>query len=272
MSPTFTLNDGAQISWLGFGTGTALYHKDSADAENEESLGQGIKDSGVAREKVFVTTKVLKTLEGESVKATLKGSLKRLGLDYVDLFLIHSPTAALKAGGKAGLRAWWKEMEELKKEGLAKSIGVSNFAVEHMEIILEDATIIPAVNQIELHPYVWDTASQIYDFCKSKNIVIESYAALSSIFRASGGPVDPVLANVAARLRTKESDTTVSPGQVIFKWLIQKGVVVVTTSSKVSRIREALSTPSLPDLTEEEMATIETEGSKVHERFFVERD
>ncbi|KAJ3807794.1 NADP-dependent oxidoreductase domain-containing protein [Lentinula aff. lateritia] len=281
MSLKFKLNDGAQIPWLGFGTGTALFNKDSTEAvkvaiqtgvthldgaqlyRNEESLGQGIKDSGIPREKLFVTTKLAETPTAPTIKATLEESLRKLSLDYVDLFLIHSPVVALREGK---LKQWWKEMEEIKKGGLAKSIGVSNFTVEHLQIILEDATVVPAVNQ--LHPYVWDVASKIYSFCKDKGIVIESYGGLSPIVRAPGGPVDPVLASAAERL-SKESGTNVSPGQVLSKWLIQKDVVVVTTSSKVSRIEEALLTASLPDLTVDEIFAIETEGSKVHKRFFM---
>ncbi|KAJ3986114.1 NADP-dependent oxidoreductase domain-containing protein [Lentinula detonsa] len=283
MSLTFTLNDGVQIPWLGFGTGTALYTKDSTQAvkaaiqtgithldgaqlyRNEESLGQGIKESGVPREQLFVTTKLEETPSAPTIKATLETSLKKLRLDYVDLFLIHSPFVAMKDGK---LKEWWKEMEEIKKEGLAKSIGVSNFAVEHLQIILEDATVVPAGNQ--LHPYIWDTAAKIYDFCQEKGIVVESYGALSSLFRVPGGPVDPVIAGVVQRL-SRESGTSVSPGQVLMKWLIQKRVVIVTTSSKASRIKEMLATPSLPDLTLEEIAAIETEGSKMHKRFFISR-
>ncbi|KAJ4487777.1 NADP-dependent oxidoreductase domain-containing protein [Lentinula aciculospora] len=281
MTLAFTLNDGARIPWLGFGTGTALFNKDSTEAvktaiqagithldgaqlyRNEESLGQGIKDSGVPREKLFVTTKLAETPSAPTIKATLEVSLKKLGLDYVDLFLIHSPVVAMKEGK---LKNWWKEMEDIKQEGLAKSIGVSNFTIEHLQIILEDATVVPAVNQ--LHPYVWGATSKLYDFCKEKNIVIESYGGLSSIVRASGGPVDLVLASAAERL-SKESGTTVSLGQILSKWLIQKGAAVVTTSSELSRIQETLSTASLPDLSVDEISAIETEGSKVHKRFFM---
>ncbi|KAJ3784101.1 oxidoreductase [Lentinula aff. detonsa] len=267
MSHTFTLNDGVQIPWLGFGTGTALYTKDSAEAVKaaiqtgithlDESLGQGIKESGVPREQLFVTTKLEETPSAPTIKATLETSLKKLGLDYVDLFLIHSPFVAMKDGK---LKEWWKEMEEIKKEGLAKSIGVSNFAVEHLQIILEDATVVPAVNQIELHPYI--TAAKVYDFCQEKGIVVESYGALSSLFRVPGGPVDPVIASAVQRL-SNESGTSVSPGQVLMKWLIQKRVVIVST--------KCWPLPSLPDLTLEEIAAIETEGSKMHKRFFISR-
>ncbi|KAF9061913.1 NADP-dependent oxidoreductase domain-containing protein [Rhodocollybia butyracea] len=281
MSLTISLNDGSQVPWLGFGTGTALFgqdaatfvkaaietgitHLDGAQAyRNEETLGKGIKDSGVKREKLFITTKLAETPAGP-IKSTLKTSLKDLGVDQVDLFLIHSPFLARKEEGK--LKQWWKEMEEIKKEGLAKSIGVSNFKVEDLQVILEDATIIPSVNQIEMHPYIWDTASVVYDFCKEKGIVVQSYGGLSPITVYSGGSVDPILASAAERL-SKESGTTVSPGQVLTKWLIQKGVIIITTSSKVSRIKESLAVPSLPDLTSDEISAIETEGLKVHKRY-----
>ncbi|KAE9409518.1 hypothetical protein BT96DRAFT_1084844 [Gymnopus androsaceus JB14] len=146
------------------------------------------------------------------------------------------------------LKHWWKEMEQVKKEGLAKSIGVSNFTVDHLQVILEDAAVIPAVNQIELHPYVWDTASEVYSFCKQNGIVVASFGGLSRIVRGLGGPVDPVLASASERL-LKESGTRVSPSQVLSKWFIPKGVVGITTSSKASPIKEALSNASLPNLT-----------------------
>jgi len=284
MTLTIPLNDGASIPWLGFGTGTALFGQDAATAvktaletgivhldgaqayRNEGTLGDGIKHFGISREKIFITTKLAeRPPAGATLKSTLEISLKNLGVNYVDLFLIHSPSVALQEGK---LKQWWKEMEEIKKEGLAKSIGVSNFTVEHLNVILEGATVIPAVNQIELHPYVWDTASQIYSFCKEKGIVIEAYSGLAPIVRTPGGPVDPILASAAERL-SKEAATPVSTGQVLTKWLIQKGAVVVTTSSKVSRIQETLSTISLPDLTADEIAAIETKGSTLHKRFFM---
>ncbi|KAF5389927.1 hypothetical protein D9757_003647 [Collybiopsis confluens] len=290
MSLKFLLNDGAHIPWLGFGTGTAFYGKDATAAvraaietgvlhldgaqayRNEETIGQAISLSGAPRDRLYITTKLAESPSENSVKNTLKSSLKKLGVDYVDLFLIHSPVTALKEGK---LKQWWNEMEEIKTEGLAKSIGVSNFTVEHLQVILEDAKVVPAVNQARVlfqktfvHPYTWDTASSIYDFCKEKGILIESYGGLSPIFRATGGPVDPVLAIASERL-SKASGNPVSSGQVLTKWLIQKGMVVVTTSSKVSRIQEALATTALPDLTTDEITAIETEGVKWHRRFFM---
>lgn len=164
---SISLNDGTAAPWLGFGTGTALYSKDCADLvslaiatgvthldgaqayNNEDSLGTGIKASGKSRSELYVVTKLGGLKDGQTVKDSLQQSLKKLGLDYVDLFLIHSPLAY-----EGRRKAIWKEMEGVKKEGLAKSIGVSNFRENHLEEILDGATIIPAVNQVGAHTSV----------------------------------------------------------------------------------------------------------------------
>lgn len=163
MTKLFTLNTGAAIPWLGFGTGTALYGKDAANLvrmaidnkithldgaqmyNNEDTLGAGIKAAGKPRSELFVTTKLANLAAGQTVKESLKASLNKLGLDYVDLFLIHDPTPATKEGK---LAQWWEGMEEVQREGLAKSIGVSNFRVEDLKIILDSGKIVPAVNQV----------------------------------------------------------------------------------------------------------------------------
>lgn len=161
---TITLNDGSRVPWLAFGTGTALYGKDASDFvktaidngithldgaqmyNNEETLGAGIKASGKPRSELYITTK-LKGLEpGQTATEALQVSLRKLNLDYVDLFLIHSPSPANKEGK---LKALWEEMEEIHSKGLAKSIGVSNFRVEDLNVILDGAKVIPAVNQVK---------------------------------------------------------------------------------------------------------------------------
>ncbi|KAL0570811.1 hypothetical protein V5O48_011147 [Marasmius crinis-equi] len=283
--PTFTLNDNTPIPWLGFGTGTALYQQDVTETvvnairagvrhldgaqmyQNEDSLGAGIRESGVPRSELFVTTKLLPNIDfdKESPKSKLVESLKRLGFDYVDLYLIHSPQPAQELGK---LKELWKDMEEIKKEGLAKSIGISNFGLKALEETLEVATVVPAANQVEFHPYVWSQVKPIYELCKEKGITIQSYSGLVPVTQAKGGPVDPVLEKAAQRL-SKQSGKTVTPGHVLIKWQLQKGVVVVTTSSKVSRLKETLEVPTLPDLTPEEISAIEEEGSKVLKRVWM---
>jgi len=163
MTKYFILNDGSQIPWLGFGTGTALYNKDAADLvrvaienniihldgaqmyNNEDTLGAGIKASGKPRSELFVVTKLNVLQPGQTVKESLKVSLTKLGLDYVDLFLIHTPSQARK---EANLSQLWERMEEVKQDGLAKSIGVSNFTVEDLKVILETAKVVPSINQV----------------------------------------------------------------------------------------------------------------------------
>jgi diketogulonate reductase-like aldo/keto reductase len=163
--PTFTLNDGTHIPWLAFGTGTALYGHDAADSvslaiangithldgaqsyRNEESLGAGIKASGKPRSELYIVTK-LKALENnQTVKQSLEESLKKLGVDYVDLFLIHNPIAHIR-DGKSRLKEVWRGMEGVKRDGLATSIGVSNFTVEYLTEICDGASVLPAVNQV----------------------------------------------------------------------------------------------------------------------------
>jgi len=167
MNHSVPLNDGTHAPWLAFGTGTALYGRDAADFvrvaikngithldgaqvyNNEESLGAGIRASGKPRSELYVVTKLRVLSPGQTVKSSLIESLKKLGLEYVDLFLIHSPSPANQDGT---LNELWKGMEQLQKEGLVKSIGVSNFGVEDLQLVLDGATVIPAVNQASPPP------------------------------------------------------------------------------------------------------------------------
>ncbi|THU81259.1 Aldo/keto reductase [Dendrothele bispora CBS 962.96] len=282
--PHIPLNDGTSAPWLAFGTGTALYKQDAANSvrsaietgirhldgaqlyDNEDTLGDGIKASNVPRSELYIVTKLKESIpDGATPKTMLLESLKKLKVDYVDLYLIHSPHIAAQQGK---LKEWWASMEEVKNEGLAKSIGVSNFRVEDLKVILEDAKVVPAANQIELHPYVWKAARPIVEFCKEKGIVVESYGGLTPVARVPDGPVQPVITSIADRL-SKEAGKSVSLGQVLTKWLLQIGVIVVTTSSKVSRIQEAIAVSGLPDLTAEEIKSIEDEGFKLHKRIFM---
>jgi diketogulonate reductase-like aldo/keto reductase len=160
------LNDGTTIPLLAFGTGTAHYAKDAerlvASAinagfthldgaqwyRNEESLGAGIAAAGKDREQLFVTTKLAKPAEGKTVRDTLVESLAQLRLEYVDLFLVHTPLQFNDEPGR--LKAVWKEMEALKKEGLTRSIGVSNFRAAQLREILDGAEIPPSINQVAI--------------------------------------------------------------------------------------------------------------------------
>ena len=159
---TLALNDGHNVPWMAFGTGSVFYYKDVTKAVatairngfthldggqvylNEETLGAGIIASGKPRSELYITTKFTPSVPAsETPKSALEKSLKKLRVTYVDLYLIHNPDNHV---GK--LKEVWKGMEETKKAGLARSIGVSNFTVDHLEEILQVATIIPAVNQV----------------------------------------------------------------------------------------------------------------------------
>jgi diketogulonate reductase-like aldo/keto reductase len=158
------LNDGTSIPWLGYGSGTALFNKDASESVaqaikvgfrhidaaqmygNEDSVGAGIAASGVPRAELYVTTKLGQVPAGGTVRDTLVESLRKLQLDYVDLFLIHMPTF------HSDLKGVWRELEAAKREGLTRSIGVSNFQPQHLKEILEVATIQPAVNQVRRDP------------------------------------------------------------------------------------------------------------------------
>jgi len=159
---TLALNDGTRAPWIAFGTGTALYRKDATQAitiaiqngfthldgaqkyGNETSLGAGIVASGKPRSELYITTKLAPLAPGETPKSALEKSLEKLGVKYVDLYLIHAPSEHM---GK--LKEVWKGMEEAKAAGLTKSIGVSNFTADHLNDILEvPGTTIPAVNQV----------------------------------------------------------------------------------------------------------------------------
>ncbi|KAF8637408.1 hypothetical protein AX17_002903 [Amanita inopinata Kibby_2008] len=283
ISHLLTLNDGNKLPWLAFGTGTALYGRDAASAielairtgmihldgaqayNNEQSLGAGIKASGKSRDELYIVTKLSEDTPIQSIRPSLVGSLEKLGIDHVDLFLVHSPHGHNSRGT---LPAVWKEMEEIKKAGLSKSIGVSNFRVEDLKVILQSAEIVPAVNQIEFHPYVWKAAEPLMDFCRQHGIVIASYGGQSPIARSPGGPLDSVLATVRERVE-KTRGQPVTVGQILTKWIKQKGAIVVTTSTKEFRIKEFMDTEDVPDLTPEEIKEIETSGSGVHKRFFM---
>jgi len=159
------------------------------------------------------------------------------------------------------LKEVWKGFEEVKKLGLAKSIGVSNAGIPELKEIFEVATIIPAVNQLEFHPYFFKVAGPIHEFNKKHGILTTSYSGLTPIVRARGGPLDPVLASIRDRLE-RSSGKPVTEGQVLGKWLLQKGIVFVTTTSKEERLDEYLGVASAPYLTGDDMKLIDVTGLK----------
>lgn len=184
---------------------------------NEEGVGQAIRESGVAREELFITTKVWNTEQGyDSTLAAFDQSLSKLGLDYADLYLVHWPI-------RAKYKDTWRAIEKLYADGKVRAIGVSNFQINHLEDLLADATVKPMVNQVELHPLL--NQLELREYCKAQGIQIEAWAPL-----AQGHLLDnEVLADIAAR-----HNKTLP--QVILRWDLQNGIVTIPKSVKEERI------------------------------------
>ncbi|KAG8888622.1 hypothetical protein FRB98_007295 [Tulasnella sp. 332] len=231
----------------------ALYagfsHIDTAQMyRNEESVGIALRQSGMARSDVWITTKYYGS-GGSEIKEALVESLKKMGLSYVDLYLIHWPEPV------KDLKDTWSQYELVKKEGLAKSIGVSNFKVKDLELLKRHSNITPAVNQINFSPYQLREMSPVLDYCKEHKIVVEAYGSLAPLTKNPGGPVDKPIKKAAERLNA-------TPGQILFSWARQKGIVIVTTTTKNERLHEYLDVADLPALTQEEIKEIDDAGLK----------
>lgn len=233
-----TLNDGARIPQVGLGVwqtpndeaapavkaalDAGYRHVDTAAVyENEEGVGEGIRQSGLSRSDIFLTTKLWNNDQGyEQTLKAFEASLKRLGTDYVDLYLIHWPSA------HRGLFVdTWKALVKLKEEGRAKSIGVSNFYPEHIEKIVAETGVMPVINQIELHPDFQQRATRA--FHEKHKIATQSWSPLGQ-GKLLG---HPVIAEIAQKLGR-------TPAQVIIRWHIDNGLVVIPKSVTPSRIVE----------------------------------
>lgn len=277
--PNLKLNDGHDIPMLAYGLGTkaskskntksediinptvaaikaGYFHLDGAEAYgNEEELGAAIKKSGIVREKLFVTTKT-SCREGVTIEQAFSASLEKLKLDYVDLYLIHSP---FWAKSPEDLQRAWAEMEAIKESGRARSIGVSNYLQEHLETTLQTARVPPAVNQIEYHPYLQH--GDLVDFCRKNQIAVEAYAPLTAITKATPGPVDPIYDALAKKYG-------VTGGEIALRWCLDQGIIAITTSSNELRLQTYMRNVPAFKLTPKEIEDIAKAGEGKHFRGF----
>ncbi|KXU35239.1 hypothetical protein AXK12_05945 [Cephaloticoccus capnophilus] len=231
--PLITLNDGRQIPQVGLGTfglpdekvilralEIGYRHIDTAQCYHTEGIvGRAVRESGLPREEVFVTTKLWNPDHGRAREA-LEGSLEKLGFDYVDLYLIHWPTVELNKRAEA-----WAAMEQARSEGLIRSIGVSNFTPPFLNEILEKGTIVPAANQMECHPTYRQEAVEAAN--TAAGVVTVAHTPLGR----TDGVNNPVIQRVAAELGR-------TPAQVILRWHLQAGRVVIPKTSNLARLEE----------------------------------
>lgn len=233
---SFELHNGVQMPYLGLGVylskdgeevinavkealNQGYRHIDTAAIyENEEGVGEGIRQSNVPREDVFLVSKVWNTDQGyEATLKAFEASLNRLGTDYLDLYLIHWPKGDLS-------KDTWRALESLYREKRVRAIGVSNFLKHHLEDLLDTAEIVPMVNQMEFHPYL--VQQELMDFCSSHQI---QYEAWSPLMQGNIFDLD-IMKDMAAKY-----NKTIA--QIVLRWDLQKGVVTIPKSSKKERIK-----------------------------------
>ncbi|RIV36808.1 aldo/keto reductase [Micromonospora radicis] len=235
-----TLNDGNTIPQLGFGVfqiapadtteavrlalGVGYRHVDTAEMYgNEAEVGQGVRTAGLARDDVYLTSKLNNGFHRpDDARSAFQASLDALRTDYLDLFLIHWPLPTRYDGDFVST---WKVLEEFKADGRARSIGVSNFQVAHLELLAAEADVVPAVNQIEAHPYF--TNDEVRAYGARNGIVTEAWSPI-----AQGAVLDdPTITDIAEQVGR-------TPAQVVLRWHLQRGDVVFPKSTTPQRIEE----------------------------------
>lgn len=230
------LNNGVRMPWLGLGVFRAEEGDEviqavryaleagyrsidtAAGYQNEAGVGTAIKQSGIPREELFITTKLANSDQGyESTLRAFEESRRKLGLDYIDLYLIHWP-------GKDKFKQTWKAFEKLQKDGYIRAIGVSNFKIHHLETLKQDSDTIPAVNQVEFHPL--NNQQELLQYCKSEGIQLEAWSPIMK------GNLDlPQITELAAKYRK-------TPAQIVLRWDLQHGIVTIPKSVHQERIQE----------------------------------
>ena len=259
ISDRATLRDGVTMPWLGLGLWRVEGQKTIDDAiqaaldagytafdtatayDNEEQIGRALHKLGVNRSELFITTKLWNPQHVQGYNACIeacKQSLAWLRLDVIDLYLIHWPVPSRGKTVEA-----WRALIQLQKEGLVRSIGVSNFHIHHLEMLERETGVIPSVNQVERHP--WLNQRELIDYCRAKNILVEAYSPLMR------GHIkdEPVLAEIGDRHKK-------SAAQAVLRWHIQGGVACIPKSVHANRIQENAALFDF-DLSDDEMASID---------------
>ncbi|KDQ28097.1 hypothetical protein PLEOSDRAFT_29218 [Pleurotus ostreatus PC15] len=269
--PHFTLNDGNKIPsvgigcWMGIPGGAERVYNmclealkngyrliDTANGYgNEKQVGQAVRDSGIPREDIYVTTK-LPNNDHHRVQESFDESLRSLGLDYIDLYLMHWPQACISAVSMADPDAvipppgesptfieTWRDMEKLLATGKVRSIGISNFSVRTLNELLPHCHVVPAVNQVELHPCL--PSVELKKLCDDKGILLEAYSPLGT----SGQKTtllheSPIIREIGERLGA-------TPAQVVLSWDVQRGTAVVAKTETESRMKENITIVQLSE-------------------------
>lgn len=192
--------------------------------DNESDVGKALHDSGIHRDEVFITTKLWNTrgIGYDSAAKACKQSLQRLGLTYIDLYLIHWPVQGISNN----TIEIWKAMVHLLREGKARAIGVSNFSIDDLTQILNDSDVLPAVNQVEFHPFLYK--KDLLSFCERNSIQLEAYSPLTRGMRLN----HPTIVNIAKKYDNK------TPAQILVRWSLQHNLVVIPKSIHEERILE----------------------------------
>ena len=257
-----TLNDGHKMPVLGLGVWQAASGKETRTAvatalqvgyrlidtakmyANERDVGAAVRQSGIPRDEIFVTTKLWNSDHGyESALRAFERSRRELALDYIDLYLIHWPVPGLRDES-------WKAFAKLHEEGLARSIGVSNYTIRHLEEMLPSASVAPSVNQVEFHPFLYQ--KELLEFCREQQIQPEAYSPLARGRRLT----HRVIIEIAAKYNR-------TPAQILIRWSLQHGLVVIPKSVRPDRIRENAAVFDF-DLKRDDMDRLDSLDERAH--------
>jgi diketogulonate reductase-like aldo/keto reductase len=230
--PTYQLRTGYQIPKIGFGTWEItpdLAAKDAVNAAlktgyrlidtakiygNEKGVGEALAESGIERKDLFVTTKVWNDDQGyESTLKACQASLKKLQLEYLDLYLIHWPATSKRHDS-------WRAMEQLVADGLIRSAGVCNYTVEHLQELLQRSELLPAVNQVEFHPFIYEQQKAVLEFCRKQTILVEAYSPISRL----RGTLPDIVKTIAQKYH-------VSPQRLVLRWCLEQGTLPLPRST-----------------------------------------